>query len=194
MGRAAGEDGGSSKGAGGGSRDPAGGVKTNHFVRRRSIMASTPQVSSDRQAPNRAEHIRSVTEQVRALIEGIPGFTFLTLAQIRRLGTAAAVSDEFLDVGARAMESRPALDAAAQLRPEALRLTIEESHAMVALIAEMERLTRGCRHTDALSRGAAGTEVLRVYQVAQKLTRHGDLEDNATWVQQLKAAWNRRRS
>lgn len=155
-------------------------------------MSNTSKASGTGAEPSRAEHIRRVTAQVRALIESIPDFTFLTLPQIRRLGTAAAVSDEFIEVGARAMESRPALDAAAELRPEALRLTIEDSHAMVVLIAEMERLTRGCRHTDTLSRGTAGNEVLRVYQVAQKLVRSGDLEDHSTWVQQLKAAWNRR--
>jgi hypothetical protein len=156
-------------------------------------MANIPQVPNQDAAATRAEHIRSVVEQVRALVEGIPGFTFLTRAQTRRLTTAAAVSDEFMEVGANAMESRPALAATARTRPETLRVAVDESQAIVMLVAELQRLTRGCRHTDMLLRGTAGTEALRVYQVAQKMSRPGDVEDNASWVEQMKVAWNRRR-
>ncbi|HYI08828.1 MAG TPA: hypothetical protein VEK57_07130 [Thermoanaerobaculia bacterium] len=156
-------------------------------------MPSIPKVLNEGPPQTRAGHIRGVAEQVLGLVEDIPGFTYLTPNQVRRLTAAAAVSDEFMEVNAQAMESRPALAAAAKTQPVTLRVAVEDSHAIVMLTAVLERLIRGCRHTDTLLRGTAGTEAMRVYQVAQKMTRHGDLEDNSTWVQQMKVAWNRRR-
>src|SRR5688572_13787115 len=98
-------------------------------------MSNIPEVLNEGTPPTRAEHIRGVAGQVLFLVEGIPGFTYLTLSQIRRLTVAAAVSDEFMEVGAQAMESRPPLAAAAKMQPEALRIAVEDSHATVMLIA-----------------------------------------------------------
>jgi hypothetical protein len=156
-------------------------------------MTNIPEVFNEGVPLARADLIRGVAEQVLVVVEDIPGFTYLTPSQVRRLTAAAAVSDEFMEVNAQAMVSRPALAATAKTQPETLRIAVEDSHAIVMLIAVLERLIRGCRHTDTLFRGTAGTEAMRVYQVAQKMTRHGDLEDNSTWVQQMKVAWNRRR-
>lgn len=156
-------------------------------------MTNIPEIPNETPMSKRAEQARAVALQVRALVEGIEGFTFLSNAEIRRLTPSASVPDEFMEIGARAMESRPALALAAQARPITLRYAVVDTDALLGLSAELDRLSRGCKHTVKRFRAEAGTESLRVYAISQKVVRHRDMQDHATWVEQMKAALNRTR-
>lgn len=154
-------------------------------------MTNIPDIPAEGGGSKRADHVRSIALQVRTLIESIDGFTFLTREEMRRLNSSASVSDEMMEVVARAIDSRPTFAAASQVKAETLRFTVEDTQAIRGLMAELDRLNRGCRHTVKKLRSVCGTEALRVYAIAQKVTRPRDAEDGATWVEQMRHAMHR---
>lgn len=141
----------------------------------------------------RAEKAREIARQVSTLVEALDGFTVLTAEENIRLAMSASVPDPFLEMTAHAMEQQQKLASAGNTTPAVLRDTIVVSEAYNALADELEMLTRGVRDTTRLLRSEAGTEALRVYAVAQKLTRARDSEKQVRWLDKMRQALNRGR-
>lgn len=149
---------------------------------------STIQIPEVTQAVNRTQSIREVALQIRTLVEGLDGFGYLTVEERVRLARASGVSDEFLDLGADAIEQSPVLGGISRTTPAAMRNVAQLSVALDGLINELERLLRGLRDTRLIARAEAGEEALRVYTVAQKLhrPRDGDGSAASATVQQMR--------
>jgi signal transduction histidine kinase len=139
-------------------------------------------------AAKRTESIRDVALQIRTLVEGLEGFGYLTVEERARLARASAMSDEFLDLGANAIEQSTVLEHASRATPGAMRDVVQLSVALDGLINELDRLLRGLRDTRMIARAEAGEEALRVYTVAQKLhrPRDGDGSAASATVQQMR--------
>jgi hypothetical protein len=100
----------------------------------------------------------------------------LKIGRRRSLGPAANASNEFLLATAASVDSSPALAAATQLDPSAVRdvITFDEGFAQLADAAEAFAL--GVRHTIAIRRAKVGEQSLQAYSIAQGLARsNGDL-------------------
>lgn len=151
-----------------------------------STMPDVPQ-------PNAVEIARRMAQQVRALIETLPGLVFITPEENRRLTASAAIPDRFLEATAAAMDESPALASSGKMTAAALRDAIQMTQAYVALADELDRLARGVRGGMKVHRAAAGTEALRVYNVARRLNRPRDSQSLVSTLNQMERALGRLR-
>lgn len=155
-------------------------------------MSNIPLETSESSA-QRTETARQMAEQVRAIVETLPGFVFITKQESRRLAVAASVPDRFLEAAAGAMDQSPALASSAKMSATDLRSSIIEAQAYLGLADELERLARGVRDTAKVGKGAVGTEALRVYSVARHLNRARDSESSVSSLDQMQRTLNRGR-
>lgn len=142
---------------------------------------------------NPLEVPRRIAQQVRAAVETLPGFTFITAEERSRLSSSAAVPDRFLEVCAASMEEHVALAAASKISAAELRSVLAVAQANLALADEIERLARGVRDTVLVARAVAGTEGLRVYSVARRLNRPRDTQSSVSTLVQMQRTLNRGR-
>jgi magnesium-transporting ATPase (P-type) len=154
-------------------------------------MTTIPDVPTS--PSTRTETARQALPQIRAIVEGLEGLTFLTPGERLRLSASANVRDRFLETVAIAMEGSGLLGSNTKLTPAHFREMIEYSQACVALADELERLTRGIRDTVKVRRAEVATEALRVFGVARKINRPGDREELVSTVDQMQRALGRGR-
>jgi hypothetical protein len=136
-------------------------------------------------SPNRSEVARQIAQQVRALVETLPGLVFITAEERARLSASSTISDRFMELAASAMEEAKVLAEAGQLTAADIREVVSMSNAYRALADDMERLERGVRDTDIVARSKAGTETLRVYSVARHLKRPRDTQSPVSTLAQM---------
>jgi hypothetical protein len=122
----------------------------------------------------RAEKIRETAKRVRELVESLDELVMLTAEERARLAPSANVPDDFILLMANAIQQTAVLGGCTTATPAGLRDTLEVDGAYEALAGELELLQRSVRDTMRVQRAEAGTEALRVYAVAQKLTRPSD--------------------
>jgi hypothetical protein len=141
------------------------------------------------------EVARRLATAVRSTIhEGVPGFTHLTTSRRRVLAASANLPEPFLDGMAVAIEGSPQLDKVALVTPEELRDAVAYGKAYGELADELALLSRGIRDTIAVKLAGAGTEALRIYQLAQSYNRDRDSEALVPHVGKLRRALGRART
>lgn len=153
-------------------------------------MTAIPDVPS---TPNRVDAARQIAQQVRGIVETLPGLVFITPEERTRLAVSATVPDRFLETTASAMDQNTALAAVAKMSAADLRMAVIVAQANLALADELERLARGVRDTVRVSRAAVGTEALRVYSVARRLDRPRDSATSVATLAQMQRTLNRGR-
>lgn len=141
----------------------------------------------------RTEAARQALPQIRTIIEGLEGLTFLSPGERLRVNTSANINDRFLEVVAAAIEGSALLEVNAKVTPAELREIIGYRQAGFALADELERLTRGIRDTVKVHSAKVATEALRVFGVAQKINRPGDREELVPTLDQMQRALGRGR-
>jgi hypothetical protein len=120
--------------------------------------------------------VREIIVSLEATLrELLPGFTFLPTAQRRRITSAGATPDEFLEAVAVAVEQTPNIGAPIQITPAELREAISTSRAFLSLASQLELMARGVRETVADRRAEVGKRALITYGVARSVNRHLDL-------------------
>ena len=140
-------------------------------------MTTIPAVPNTTTPSPRAEAVRQMIPQVRAIIESLDGFVHLSAGERLRVSAASNVPDRFLEAVAGGVDTSDMLAANTRLTPADFREIVAFSQAALALADEMERLTRGVRDTVKALRSEVATEALRVFGVAQKINRPGDREE-----------------
>jgi hypothetical protein len=148
-------------------------------------MTAIPDIPDVPNPSTRAEAVQKVAQQVRALVENLPGLVFITPEERARLRPSATVTDRFMALGAAAMDEARVLAQAGKVSAADIREAILLSAAYRALADDMERLVRGVRDSDIVVRSAAGTESLRVYSVARRLKRPRDSESPVSTLAQM---------
>lgn len=123
---------------------------------------------------NHVEAVRALLADVRAVRDRIGGFVHDRRKERSRLNLNAAVSDQFFEACATAIEASPPLAAAAQVQSAELRDIISFSQAYTSLAAELELTARGLRYTIAQRRAATAQLALQAYALAKGLNRPSD--------------------
>ena len=155
-------------------------------------MTTIPDVPTT-PSSTRTEAARQALPQIRAIVEGLDGFTFLSSAERLRVSPSANVQDRFLDAVAVAIEGSELLAANTRLTPADFREMIGYSQAALALADELERLTRGIRDTVRSRRAEVATEALRLLGIARKINRPNDRQELVSSVDQMQRALARGR-
>jgi hypothetical protein len=152
---------------------------------RRFIMTAIPDIPTVPNPSARVDAAQKIAQQVRAIVETLPGLVFLTPEERARLRASATVTDRFMELGASAMDEARVLAEAGKLSAADIREVILLSATYRAMADDMERLERGVRDTDIVARSKAGTETLRVYSVARRLKRSRDTESPVSTLAQM---------
>ncbi|HEX9982636.1 MAG TPA: hypothetical protein VGF69_05200 [Thermoanaerobaculia bacterium] len=107
--------------------------------------------------------------KVRALPEGLDGFTFARIPVRQKLNASKSVPAPFLEAAAFLMEGSAALAAAAGIPVAALRDVVELERAFAPVLLELQEIARAIEYTLALRKAAVGKAALDVYSVARRL-------------------------
>jgi hypothetical protein len=116
-----------------------------------------------------AELAAQLLTKVRALPEGLDGFTFTRLPGRQKLNAAKSVPAIFLEGAAVLTEGSAALAAAAGVPAAALRDVVELERAFGPVLSELKEITRAIEYTLDLRKAAAGKVALNVYSLAKRL-------------------------
>jgi hypothetical protein len=107
----------------------------------------------------------TLLEELRRLAEDAE---VLTPQERRRINTAATLPDDFLEAVADALEAVPRYADVARLSTEEIEDTVTDTNARVAVVEELERVTRAMRDTIAARRADVGQRALLVYALAKR--------------------------
>ena len=119
------------------------------------------------------EFVQTLIDQIHAMQQQIPNFTFPTPGNdSRRLNKAASVSPVFVELSAAAIHNNPVLARVGGSDPDQLRDLVGYAEAYSALVQTVEQFTLFLRHSITAARNQAGVEALATYALAQRLAAH----------------------
>jgi hypothetical protein len=134
-----------------------------------------------------------LVNQLRALMQSIGGFGFVTRAQRRRINASASVSDAFLLQVAQALDASEDFTAAARVTGADLRDAVTFSTAFTPVATELQLFARGLLETIAVRRADAGEQALRAYSVGKSFDRPSQRELLIPHLRDIKSALKRGR-
>ena len=125
---------------------------------------------------NHEEVANAMIQQLRAMAQSIPGFTYAAKGRRRRISSAARLSDAFLEDVAVACDASRDLAMTSKFTAAELRNIIILSRAYKSVANEMSLIERGILDTIAETRAEAGQSALRTYTMAKGLNRPEERE------------------
>jgi len=133
-------------------------------------------------------------QELRRMREVIPDFVIPASARdTQRLGSAASVPPEFIELTATAMTHQNALVRGDSMSPAEIRDRMSYGEAYSPVADELEALAQFIRHSIAVARNAAGSEALTTYALAQRLAKKPKTAGLRPFVADMRRALGRTR-
>ena len=136
---------------------------------------------------------QAVVEKLRAIRASIPNLVVPTAGrETKRLSSAAAVPQEFIELSVVAVKNNSALTRGSNLAEAEVRDLVAFADAYGPVADEMEALSRFLRHSVTAARNKAGNEALTTYALATRLSKRPETADLKPVVTALRRALGRR--
>ena len=140
------------------------------------------------------EKAQALIERIRAMREEIPNFVFPTSkAERQRLGRAASVPPDFVELTAVAVTNSKALIRGEGAQPAQTRAQMTTGDAYLPVADELEALAAFIRHSATATKNKAGSDALTTYALAKRLAKRPETADLAPYVEDMRRALNRGR-
>lgn len=136
-----------------------------------------------------SDSAQAFIDQLRAMREQIPKFTFPTTAvTTSALARVASVPQPFVELTAVAVKNSPALVRGGGADPEELRDLLTYAQSYSPLADELEALAAFVRHSVVSAKNKAGSEALTTFELAKRLAKRPETADLAPHVHDMRRA------
>lgn len=133
------------------------------------------------------ETAQALIQEIRAFRQKIPNLVVpTTKGERKQLASAAAVSADFVERIAVAVEGYPMLVRVGAIEPEKAREMMSYAEAFGPLADELEALAYFVRHSVTSIRSKAGSDALITYALARKLAARPEHADLAVHVADMR--------
>ena len=140
-----------------------------------------------------SESAQGFIDQLRAMREQIPKFTFPTTAvTTSALARVASVPQPFVELTAVAVKNSPALVRGGGADPEELRDLLTYAQSYPPLADELEALAAFVRHSVVSAKNKAGSDALTTFELAKRLAKRPETADLAPQSRICAVPWRRR--
>jgi hypothetical protein len=124
--------------------------------------------------PNQYEKdAQEILVQIRALMQKVRGYGFVTKSHRKRLTPAAALKDPYLLSVAVAMDASADLAQATGITGAEIRDIVNFCNAFLPVVDEMRLAAAGLEQTIQTQRGEGGQKCLKAYSMAKSFNRPG---------------------
>ena len=149
-------------------------------------------MSTNNEVPTQTTHTdgaQACVEEIRALRQRIPNFVIPeSKAAGQRLGSAASVPKQFIELAAVAVKNSAMLVRGSGADPAQVRDLMSFAEAYAPVADELEALAHFIRHSVTRARNKAGSDALTTYALAQRLAKRPETADLAPHVDDMRRA------